>query len=173
MLTVSYLGMFTRIRRRRREQPPTTNIDGAAAEEGGGGHRRNNFAGGGLEESPPTASSAAMGIYLKTIRPGDASNFPSIGDTVRIHYEGYLGATGEMIHSTRGSKRAFQFTLGAGQVVEGMDVAVGRMSPGQVAEVTIPPIFAYGKGYPPLIPMNSTLLFRIELLDILGRSSTV
>ena len=55
--------------------------------------------------------------------------------------------------------------LPAGQVIEGMDVAVSKMSLGQEVEATIPYPFAYGvQGYPPVVPPRATLIFRIELI---------
>ncbi len=63
------------------------------------------------------------------------------------------------------SSGCFQFKLGKGSVIEGMDVAVSKMSVGQIVEATIPYPFAYGvAGYPPVVPPRATLIFRIELI---------
>ena len=48
----------------------------------------------------------------------------------------------------------------------GWDQAVPLLSKGQKARLTITPDFAYGvRGYPPVIPPNSTLVFDVELIS--------
>jgi FKBP-type peptidyl-prolyl cis-trans isomerase len=49
-----------------------------------------------------------------------------------------------------------------------LEVAVQRMSTGQLVEVTIPHLYAYGqRGHLPEIPPRSTLIFRLELVEII------
>lgn len=107
------------------------------------------------------------GIYLRTVKPGDAANYPQQGDAVKIHYEAFLKDTGEKFDSTRDRRRPISFRVGEQQVIEGLEVAMLRLSRGQVAEVTIPHELAYGaQGYPPIIPPRSDLIFVVELIAI-------
>jgi len=117
-----------------------------------------------LEDIP-----AKAGILLKTIKPGDITNFPKKGDTCTIHYEAFteeaIIQNNEPFDSSRSRSQEFQFRLGADQVIEGMDVAVSKMSIGQEVEATIPYPYAYGvAGYPPVVAPRATLTFRIELI---------
>jgi len=78
-----------------------------------------------------------------------------------VHYKGFLEDGTTPIGSSPVS-----FQLGAQQVIEGWEVAVSRMSQGQISRVIIPPIFGYGSfGYEPMVPPNATLIFEIELLS--------
>ncbi|XP_004543025.1 uncharacterized protein LOC101482653 [Maylandia zebra] len=105
-----------------------------------------------------------MGVDVETLRPGDGKNFPKEGSTVSVHYVGTL-TNGKKFDSSRDRGSPFQFKLGAGEVIRGWDVGVAKMSLGQVAKLTCSPDYAYGsRGYPPLIPANSTLIFEVELL---------
>lgn len=71
------------------------------------------------------------------------------------------------VDSTRDRNQPLQFQVGAKQVIYGLDVAVQNMTLGQDVEVTIPYLYAYGqRGHPPKIPPQSTLIFRLELLEI-------
>lgn len=63
-------------------------------------------------------SSGEVGIVLNTIKPGDGVNFPKKGDTVRVHYEGFLD-NGSKFDSSRDKGRVFSFRLGMGQVIQG------------------------------------------------------
>ena len=43
------------------------------------------------------------------------------------------------------------------------------MSVGEKATLTCTPDFAYGDdGYPPVIPQKATLIFEVELLNVVG-----
>ncbi len=50
--------------------------------------------------------------------------------------------------------------------VAGWDLAIPKMSKGQKARLTITPDLAYGeRGYPPVIPPSSTLIFEVEIIN--------
>lgn len=112
-------------------------------------------------------------VVIKTIKPGDITNYPKKGDTCSIHYEVFTEdeIRNNSLHpvpfdSSRSRDQVFQFRLGAGQVIDGMDIAVSKMSIGQEVKATIPYTLAYGVvGYPPVVPPRATLIFRIELLS--------
>jgi FKBP-type peptidyl-prolyl cis-trans isomerase len=91
---------------------------------------------------------------------------PKRGDTVTVHYTGWL-PDGTKFDSSVDRKEPFSFVLGAGQVIEGWDHGVAGMRVGDKARLTIPPQLAYGaQGYPGAIPPNATLIFEVELLSI-------
>ena len=88
------------------------------------------------------------------------------GKTVTVHYVGTL-TNGSKFDSSRDRKEGFTFRLGAGQVIQGWDKGVAGMKVGGVRKLTIPPEMGYGaRGFPPVIPPNSTLLFEVELLEV-------
>lgn len=62
--------------------------------------------------------------------------------------------------------KAFQFKLGAGEVIKGWDIGVLGMSVGGERRLTIPASLAYGSQKNPGIPANSTLVFDVKLLEI-------
>ena len=64
------------------------------------------------------------------------------GDTVRINYTGRLTDGTEFDSST--GREPLQFTLGAGQIIPGLEAQVEGMAPGDKGTVTIPPEAAYG-----------------------------
>jgi FKBP-type peptidyl-prolyl cis-trans isomerase len=74
------------------------------------------------------------------------------------------------VDSTRDRNQALQFEVGAKHVLLGLEVAVQRMSEGQLVEVTIPHLYGYGpRGHLPEIPPRSTLVFQLELVEILRK----
>ena len=90
---------------------------------------------------------------------------PKEGNTVLVHYTGRF-TKGKVFDSSVG-KQPFQFALGRGQVIKGWDEGVGSMHVGGKRKLVIPPDLAYGaKGYPGVIPPNSTLVFEVQLLKI-------
>ena len=68
------------------------------------------------------------------------------GDTVAIHYTGTL-ATGETFDSSEG-RDPLEFTVGAGQIIPGLDQAIPGMSVGDKKVVEVPADQAYGQPDP-------------------------
>eukprot|EP00741_Cyanophora_paradoxa_P004295 tig00000792_g4169.t1 len=107
-----------------------------------------------------------MGVTVETVTPGDGATFPRSGQRVHVHYTGTL-TNGNKFDSSRDRGQPFVFTIGKGEVIKGWDEGVAQMSVGQRAKLTCTPDYAYGaKGFPPVIPPNSTLIFDVELLKI-------
>ena len=87
------------------------------------------------------------------------------GDLVAVHYKGTLQNGQEFDNShKRGS--AFEFKVGAGQVIEGWDKGLLGMKVGGQRVLVIPPEMAYGENGIGPIPGNATLVFAIELVEI-------
>ena len=111
-------------------------------------------------EEPP------IQVIVKTTKAGDATHKPKKGQTVRIHYDAYLKSDGTKFDSSETRGHAFEFVLGAGQVIKGWEEFFPDLSLGQKVHVEIPPQLAYGRrGYPPIVPPNETLIYDIELIS--------
>jgi peptidylprolyl isomerase len=89
------------------------------------------------------------------------------GNTVSVHYVGVAFSTGEQFDASWDREQAFEFTLGAGQVIKGWDEGVAGMKVGGRRKLTLPPSWAYGdRGAPPVIQPGETLIFVVDLLEV-------
>ena len=87
---------------------------------------------------------------------------------VRVHYTGTL-EDGTEFDSSIPRGEPIEFPLGAGAVIPGWDIAFGELQEGTKAILTIPSELAYGaQGSPPVIPPNATLIFEVELVEVVG-----
>ena len=68
------------------------------------------------------------------------------GDTVSIHYTGTL-ADGSTFDSSAG-RDPLEFTVGAGQIIPGLDQAIAGMAVGDTKKVDVPAEQAYGQRDP-------------------------
>ncbi|MBV9623031.1 MAG: FKBP-type peptidyl-prolyl cis-trans isomerase [Acidobacteria bacterium] len=105
------------------------------------------------------------GLEYWDIRPGTGATAKN-GQKVTVHYTGWL-TTGKKFDSSVDARKPFSFTIGTGEVIKGWDEGVTGMKVGGKRQLRVPPQLAYGeRGYPGVIPPNSTLIFDIRLLSV-------
>jgi FKBP-type peptidyl-prolyl cis-trans isomerase FkpA len=106
------------------------------------------------------------GMVIRTTKPGTGAASPSPSDKVKVHYVGKL-LDGTEFDSSRKRGQPAEFPLNG--VIPCWTQGVGKMKVGEVATLTCPAETAYGEGgRPPTIPGGATLVFEVELLDIVG-----
>lgn len=104
-------------------------------------------------------------LLMTTVKEGTGPEAKE-GDTVSVHYTGYL-TDGTKFDSSVNRGTPFEFTLGEGRVIKGWELGVKGMKKGEVRKLIIPPQYAYGEaGFPGVIPGNATLAFEVELIEI-------
>jgi FKBP-type peptidyl-prolyl cis-trans isomerase len=88
------------------------------------------------------------------------------GQQVTVHYTGWL-TNGQKFDSSRDRGKALDFQLSKGSVIQGWVEGVAGMRVGAQRRLIISADLGYGaRGYPPVIPPNSTLIFDVELLGV-------
>lgn len=128
------------------------------------------------EQSAPAAATVEQSNISELIRndvkAGEGVE-ATAGRNVSVHYTGWLydgaapGHKGAKFDSSRDRGTPFEFTLGAGQVIQGWDQGVQGMKVGGQRTLVIPPHMGYGaRGAGGVIPPNATLVFDVELLGV-------
>ena len=119
-----------------------------------------------LEENKkrPGIVTLPSGLQYEVINEGTGKK-PKATDQVRCHYEGTL-VDGTLFDSSiqRGEPAVF----GVNQVIPGWVEALQLMSEGAKWKLYIPSDLGYGaRGAGEMIPPHSTLVFEVELLEVL------
>lgn len=111
----------------------------------------------------PGATKTASGIVMTTLKPGKGPS-PKADDTVEVHYQGTL-TDGTIFDSSIKRGEPAKFPLG--NVIPCWTEAVQLMKVGGKSRLVCPSAMAYGdRGAPPQIKPGATLVFEVELLDI-------
>jgi FKBP-type peptidyl-prolyl cis-trans isomerase FkpA len=112
-------------------------------------------------------STTASGLQYQALTPGTGPK-PQATDTVRVHYTGTL-LDGTKFDSSYDRKEPVVFSLE--QVVPGWKEGLQLMPVGSKYKLWVPGALGYGEAGTPggPIPPNATLVFEVELLEIVKK----
>ena len=112
----------------------------------------------------PNVEVRESGLHIEMLTEGTGS-LPSATDTVRVHYRGTL-IDGTEFDSSYARGEPAEFPLN--RVIAGWTEGLQQIKAGGKARLVVPPELGYGsQGAGQLIGPNATLIFEVELLDIL------
>jgi FKBP-type peptidyl-prolyl cis-trans isomerase FkpA len=111
-----------------------------------------------------TATPTATGLYYIETKKGTGPKVEK-GLTASVNYTGmFLDST---VFDGSEGRPPFEVPVGAGMVIPGWDEALQLMNVGGKASLIIPYKLAYGpRGYSPVIPPYTTLLFEVEVTKV-------
>ena len=113
----------------------------------------------------PGATKTASGMVIKHTKEGSGKS-PTAADQVKVHYEGRL-IDGKVFDSS--IKRGEPTTFPLNGVIPCWTEGVAAMKVGGKAQLVCPSSMAYGpRGQGADIPPHSTLVFDVELLEIVA-----
>lgn len=115
---------------------------------------------GELVTGEPTKTPSGLMYYV--LKPGEGKS-PGATDQVVVHYTGWL-IDGTTFDSSVKRGRPIQFTLN--RVVPGWQEGLLSMKEGGKRKLIIPADLAYGPQGRGTIPPNATLVFDVELLEV-------
>jgi FKBP-type peptidyl-prolyl cis-trans isomerase FkpA len=109
------------------------------------------------------ATKTDSGLVFTTLTEGKGDS-PKATDKVKVHYHGTL-TNGEVFDSS--TQRGEPVTFPLNGVIPCWTEGVQRMKVGEKSRLVCPSSIAYGdRGAPPKIKPGSTLVFEVELLEI-------
>lgn len=113
----------------------------------------------------PTTVKTASGLEYTIKEKGNGPK-AQVGDKVVVHYTGKL-TNDTVFDSSVKRGEPFTFKLGAGQVIKGWDEAFAILQVGDKATIKFGPELGYGDRAMGSIPAGSTLIFDVELLNVI------
>ena len=106
---------------------------------------------------------AAKGLKVYDEKVG--SGKPAmVGSVLKTHYTGWL-LSGRKFGSSKDVGKPLAVVMGAGKMIKGWEVGLEGMREGGVRWFRVSPAMGYGATAYSMIPSNSTLIFRVELIS--------
>ena len=118
-----------------------------------------------LGAGAPSVRELSSGVVVNTTVVGRGPS-AQIGDRVVVHYEGRIAESGEVIDSTHPSGIPKAVTLGAGEVIRGLDVGLVGAREGAAIELAIPAVMAYGEEGLGRVPPDADLEFDVRVVKV-------
>jgi FKBP-type peptidyl-prolyl cis-trans isomerase len=128
--------------------------------------------------STPSVTRFPDGLQIEDVKVG-AGKEAKAGDAISVHYVGML-ESGQKFDSSYDRGQPAVFTVGVGSLIKGWDEGIPGMKVGGKRKLVVPSGVGYGAAGVPardqqgrvipnqyVIPPNATLLFEVELLDVL------
>ena len=118
-----------------------------------------------LADSSITAEKSSSGLRYVIHKPGFGS-YPAAGKTVRLNYRGTL-LDGTEFESSFNNQVPYEFVVGYGEVIAGMDEGIQYIAEGGSITIYVPSPLAYKEtAQGSIIKPNSILVFYMELLKV-------
>lgn len=112
------------------------------------------------EEAKPTVLKSGL-QYIDTVVGKGA--MPKKGQRVAINY---MAAVGNKRIEASSPAAPFEFLLGSGQAMKGLDEGVSTMKVGGKRKIMVPPALGYGSEEVGNVPPNSIIVYEVELVRI-------
>ena len=106
------------------------------------------------------------GLQYEVLREGKG-NSPQVTDTVKVHYQGTL-IDGTKFDSSYDRGTPADFPVSG--VIPGFAEGLQLMQEGAKYRFTIPAAIAYGTDGPPSIGPNQTLVFEVEMIEVVSQA---
>ena len=86
------------------------------------------------------------------------------GNVIKVHYTGWL-LSGRKFGSSKDLGKPLEAVMGAGKMIKGWETGLDGMREGGVRWLRVSPAMGYGATAFSMIPPNSTLVFRVEMVS--------
>jgi peptidylprolyl isomerase len=128
-----------------------------------------------LTPNQPLPATVTQLTYIDREIGDPASPTVENGSPILVHYTGWLydgskpDGKGVQVDTSRTKIAPYSFIVGVGKVIKGWDQGVIGMHNQGKRTLIVPASLAYGERVRPNVPANSSLIFEIEILNILSR----
>jgi len=144
----------------------SSNLSQGANSSGASAPNGTTAAGSTAEKTPPFTFAPVTALKSEDLKVGSGTEATQ-GKQLSVLYIGWLPDGTKFDSSQDHGNEPLKFVLGVSPVIQGWHQGLAGMKVGGKRRLTIPAQLAYGeRGYPPVIPPNSTLMFDVELLNV-------